>query len=509
MCIRDSLRVDLDGALQAGGVLTNSPYNATANAQGIMATSNTHFARKVTLWDANFNIVGAMVKINGWTFRAPVHVEAGPSGDFYAADNFADRIVRFTPDGVRVGTYLVPREPDDASGEIRDFRVCERNKMLYVLTSAPGGKIRCLSFDGPEWKITCKKLWSIESGVGPGEPHIGGGSGNFDVDEEGVLYTTDKSSGIIERYAADGNAMDDIKLKMGKDQQPGAAERGFRYLRIVGKEALLNRSHPSELFQRYDLTTGALKKVVSLGTVDPPPRRVPPVMPKPVIVAPSKGKPAPLRVLFVGNSQVNCVSDISEIVEDLSHSAPTAVPRIQADEVVIGGVGLEGLWKDGLARKKIEIGKYDWVVLQEMIGVAEGRKDNFVEHARLFDQVIKANNARTLLFVTGHIEGKKPAHTVMYNANLEMAHELGCRIAGGGMAWLKAWDKAPKLDLHYTDRAHPNIKGYYLNACVIFSALTDAGPVGLDAFGLPKNDAAFLQGIAWEQAREDRAQEQK
>jgi hypothetical protein len=212
-------------------------------------------------------------------------------------------------------------------------------------------------------------------------------------------------------------------------------------------------------------------------------------------------------VLFVGNSQVNCVSDIAEIVEDLSHSAAAGVPRIQADEVVIGGAGLDRLWADGLARRKIEAGRYDVVVLQEMIGVAEGQKDNFLKHARLFGQAVAAAGARPLLFVTAQVEGKKPAHEVMYKANLEAAHELKCRIAGGGMAWLKAWDKDPKLDLHHTDRAHPNLKGYYLNACVIYAALTDATPVGLETFGLPAADAQFLQGVAWEQAKEDRAKE--
>ncbi len=95
----------------------------------------------------------------------------------------------------------------------------------------------------------------------------------------------------------------------------------------------------------------------------------------------------------------------------------------------------------------------------------------------------------------------------MHKANLEMAHELKCRIAGGGMAWLRAWEKDPKLDLHYTDRAHPNLKGYYLNACVIYAALTDRSPLGLDRFGLSESDAAFLQGVACEQAKEDRAAE--
>jgi hypothetical protein len=90
-----------------------------------------------------------------------------------------------------------------------------------------------------------------------------------------------------------------------------------------------------------------------------------------------------------------------------------------------------------------------------------------------------------------------------------MAREVGCRLAGGGMAWLRAWAKDPKLDLHHADRAHPNVKGYYLNACVIYAALTDTSPVGLAPFSLSKEDARFLQEIAWEQAREDRVQERK
>ena len=503
------LRVDPRGGEQTGGVLTNQMANATANGQGIMATSNMHFARKVTLWDAGFHVVGAMVKISGWTFRAPIHVEAGPSGDFYAVDNAADRVIRFTPGGVRVGTYRVPRDLADARGEIRDLRVCEKTRTLYVLTSAPGGVIRCLSFDGAGWKIRCRKLWSVKSPVGWGEPHIGGGGGGFDVDDEGILYVKDRRGGPIRRYGPDGKPLDAIRLRIVGKQLPRPADRGFRYLRIVGGEALLNRQHKTELFQRYDLASGALKEVVSLGAVKPPPQGKPAVLPRPVIPAPKTGEPAPLRVLFVGNSQVNCVSDLAEIVEDLSHSAPAGVPRIRADEVVIGGAGLEKLWKDGLARRKLAVGRYDWVVLQEMIGVAEGRKANFFKHARLFGKAVTRSKARTLLFVTAQVEGKRPAHAIMHEANLEMAHELHCRIAGGGMAWLKAWGKKPKLDLYHTDRAHPNVKGYYLNACVIFAALTGASPVGLDPFSLSGKDARFLQAIAWEQAREDRRREKK
>jgi len=77
------------------------------------------------------------------------------------------------------------------------------------------------------------------------------------------------------------------------------------------------------------------------------------------------------------------------------------------------------------------------------------------------------------------------------------------------MAWHKAWEERPNLDFHHTDRAHPNALGYYLNASVIFAALTDASPVGLDPFTVSEEDARFLQKKAWEQYGDDRKQEAK
>ncbi len=47
--------------------------------------------------------------------------------------------------------------------------------------------------------------------------------------------------------------------------------------------------------------------------------------------------------------------------------------------------------------------------------------------------------------------------------------------------------------------------------CVILviglMTLPDSSPVGLDRFGLSESEAAFLQAVAWKQAREDRAGE--
>ena len=246
--------------------------------------------------------------------------------------------------------------------------------------------------------------------------------------------------------------------------------------------------------------------------------------------------PKPVRVLFIGNSQVSCVADIPEIVEDLSHSSPADAPRVQSDAVVIGGVPLEKLWDDGQAVTKIRAGRWDWVVVQEMIGWPETRKDVMFKYVRLFRGEIEKAGGKMLLFAVPQVEGKRDAHRIIYAANLEIAREFipaaekpgtvagltakvmgkpadvqpaSVRAAGCGAAWLKAWAARPNLNLHHTDRAHPNLLGYYLNACVIYAAITDRNPAGLDACGLPADDAKSAQKIAWEQYSEDRREEQK
>lgn len=217
--------------------------------------------------------------------------------------------------------------------------------------------------------------------------------------------------------------------------------------------------------------------------------------------------PSPLRVLFVGNSQTRWSHDVPAMVQELSRSAPATTPRVEADAVVAGGASLERLWNEPSAHAKLAAGGWDWLVCHEIIYSYGGNGARLREYGRRFAAEARQVGAKTLFFATGETEAAKLKVRPMYADALALARECGGRVAGGGMAWLRAWERQPDLDLHHTDRAHPNARGYYLNACVICAALTDRSPVGLDAFTLPVEDARFLQGIAWEQAQADRRAE--
>src|SRR5258708_3925947 len=96
------LRVDRDGKNRFGGEAVYAMGNATANADGVVATANAHFAHKITLYSRDLKQAGSADDfLNndkvGWS--APPHVEAGVSGDFYGLDHARDRIVRINEQG--------------------------------------------------------------------------------------------------------------------------------------------------------------------------------------------------------------------------------------------------------------------------------------------------------------------------------------------------------------------------------------------------------------------------
>jgi len=508
------IRCNRDGSEPVGAPPVATLSNATANPEGIIAAGYAHFARNVTLYDSGFNVLGRFSRLADSGFRSPAGVAAGPSGDFYALDQGRDRVVRFHPDGIRSGLYAVPREPTGPAGELARFRVCEKTRTLYVVDRAP--VIRCLSVDSPDWKVTCRKLWEVrvEGSVEAGS-ELFWSYGGFDVDENGILYVMPKTGDVVSRYGPDGKPLAELKPEWG-DLRPTAKEY-VQGLQVSKGDLYVHRNHPTELFQRYDLATGRRKSVAPVPPDYASIRRAPGTPGEGRAIPPVRsnlGMPAgrgkPLRVLFIGNSQVNCVCDIPEILEDLSRSEKDPqVPVLVTEEVLVGGVGLEGYWKNGLGQKRLAAGGWDWVVLNEIVYSYGGNTARFEAYARQFDQEAKKVGAKTLYFATGEVEKAKARQEVMYQDALAMARESRGRVAGAGMAWQKAWEKDPKRDFHHTDRAHPNAQGYYLNACVLYAALTGRSPIGLDPFILGPEDAEFLQKIAWEQAQDDRRLESR
>lgn len=84
------LRIARDGSQKFGMPTAYAVTGVAANADGIAATSNAHFAKSVNVYDRRGQSLG---KVDGFTgndnvgWDGPGAIEAGPSGDFFALDS--------------------------------------------------------------------------------------------------------------------------------------------------------------------------------------------------------------------------------------------------------------------------------------------------------------------------------------------------------------------------------------------------------------------------------------
>ena len=253
--------------------------------------------------------------------------------------------------------------------------------------------------------------------------------------------------------------------------------------------------------------------------------------------------PAPLRVLFIGNSYT-AANNLPAILEGLADAAGGR--KIRTDRHLVGGCTLQRHVQQKRAVEKIEADKWDAVVLQEQSLRAVLDRQSLHKYARFLDAKIKQQGAKTVFYLTWarrHIPdmqaGADPAASPEYaramyqisgsakaidfdawcrqqraglqgglnGAYFDIAQELGAQVAPVGIAWKKALAAEPAFVLHRPDKSHPNPTGTYLAACVFYATLLAQSPVGLPCevkqgarvlVRIPGSEAKRLQEIAWQ-----------
>ncbi|MDW8246892.1 MAG: hypothetical protein RMJ84_09970 [Sandaracinaceae bacterium] len=224
-----------------------------------------------------------------------------------------------------------------------------------------------------------------------------------------------------------------------------------------------------------------------------------------------------MRVLFVGNSQID-FWNLPRLVSSLSESANPSCPRIIGEKHTRGGANLDEIWRETNLRERIQNNRYDLVVLAESIDLVEHRPpfpELFFSVARQIVQVVRASGGEAMLYATPYVETpERRGFREMVEPQLQLGAELGLRVAAGGLAWLRAWQGMPSLDLYHEDRGHPGFVGSYLSGLVIWATIMGRSPVGLT--NMPVTDctdgpctpisqelARYLQGVAEESWRLD------
>ncbi len=244
------LHLNPDGSDKQGSVVTYALQMVAANADGIIATANAHFNHSLNLWTRGFEKLASISDflVNDQVdWQSPTDVEAGPSGDFYALDPNRNRVVRVAPPGRIVTTYPLDGLGEDLVRKWPQLRVWERSKRFFVLS---GGVVRAVGFDG-------RTLWSLPTRVIRADDAWRGG---FDVDDDGRVFVLEDASDTVQIYDGEGRPASRLRLRMG--------ERKDRVsdLRVFQGEVFVKRRDPRELFDVYDGSSGALKRVVFADT---------------------------------------------------------------------------------------------------------------------------------------------------------------------------------------------------------------------------------------------------
>ena len=219
------------------------------------------------------------------------------------------------------------------------------------------------------------------------------------------------------------------------------------------------------------------------------------------------GSPEPLRVLFIGNSYT-FYNDMPETFAELLRAGGQAVEVGVAAEP---GATLEGQLATEETLEHLEAGGWDYIVLQEQSVIPaqpEERRSRMYPAVRRLRTMAEAMGAKTLLFMTwarrigfpmvGYEDFTSMQADVAAGYR-ELGEALNIPVVPVGLAWQRAMHEDPHLSLYMDDESHPNENGSYLTACVFYTTIKGASPVGLPHPGtLSEETARFLQRVAAE-----------
>ena len=183
----------------------------------------------------------------------------------------------------------------------------------------------------------------------------------------------------------------------------------------------------------------------------------------------------------------------------------------QADSFIKSGAPLIELWEYAKIHEMIDQGDFDVVVLQE--DIPETDVAAFHEYAHKFDVEIKSADANPVLFMTSPYDrlGWTTLEEIAH-AHRDVVTELNVDVAPVGLAWQRALEERPDLDMCDLEREHPSIHGTYVAINVVHAMVFGKSPVSLTylpvAYNLSEEEGAFLQRIAWETVQDYQVQAQ-
>lgn len=181
---------------------------------------------------------------------------------------------------------------------------------------------------------------------------------------------------------------------------------------------------------------------------------------------PAQASPAPLKVLFIGNSYTY-YHRMPDIVAAMAATRESP-RRFEVRMVAQGGASLFSHWENGAARRALRSGRWDVVVLQDRSLVALDQPDELNRYAERFADAARSAGARVVLYATWARRDRPETQARLNDAFATAARASRSELAPVGAAWEQALRRWPDVALHDADGSHPAGTGSYLAACVIY-----------------------------------------
>lgn len=225
------------------------------------------------------------------------------------------------------------------------------------------------------------------------------------------------------------------------------------------------------------------------------------------------GKGQKKRVLFIGNSYTYS-NDLPKMIADMATSTGDTLVY---DSHTPGGYTFEQHASDATTLSKIDLGNWDYVVLQEQsqrpaFPITQVETQVF-PYAKILNDRIKAKNlcGETIFYMTWGRKNGDATNCPFYppiclfttmNDELRARYEImadrnDAMLAPVAAVWRSVRTTKPTLELYVPDESHPSVAGTYVAACSFYATIFQNNPSTVSfTAGLAAADADLIRTAA-------------
>ncbi len=207
----------------------------------------------------------------------------------------------------------------------------------------------------------------------------------------------------------------------------------------------------------------------------------------------------PRSILFIGNSFTYFNEGIDHHLREIYRSAHDGTV-LTIERQTTPNQTLRGHYEDPATKEALRRRDWDIVVIQAASYEAAGADTmaEFHEYAARLAQLTRNTGAEPAFFMTWAFWSEPAMIEQIAQAYVEAGNANRALVVPAGLAWEQFRRERAAISL-YSDNRHPSTAGTYLAACVFLASLFNESPVGIRySAGLPRQEAAFLQKVAWD-----------